>query len=113
MATVYYANGETKEVQPANGTDFKLNEVRDIVEGYIEVVNLPDGRIMLINEEGKLEGLPLNEAATKLAELPTKLDLWKYRRIMEELGVSVIDATMGEEDYIAGNALVCENDEFR
>lgn len=113
MATIYYANGETKEVQPANGTDFKLKEVQDIVGGYVEVLRLNNGDIMLLNEEGKLIDLPRNEEATKLAELPTVEERWKAKLILQEQGVSVIDATMGEEDYIAGDVLVCHNDEFR
>jgi len=114
MATIYYANGTAKEVTPTNGTDFKLKEVQDIVGGSVEVVNLKDGRVMLANEEeSKLIDLPRNEEATRLAELPSVEERWKQRRILEEMGVSVIDATMGEEDYIAGNVLVCRNDEFR
>lgn len=114
MATIYYTDGATKEVLPANGTDFSLNEVRDIVGGYVEVVHLPDGRIILINEEGKLEGLSRNEQATQLADLPTSEERWKYKLALQEMGISIIDASMGEEeDYIAGNALVCRDEEFR
>lgn len=32
--------GEITEIKPANGEDFKLEEVKSRVEGYIEVVNL-------------------------------------------------------------------------
>lgn len=52
---------------PANGTDFTLEELQKIVGGYIEVVRLDDGAIMIINEEGKLHGLPPNERATRIA----------------------------------------------
>lgn len=113
MAKIYYANGETKEVQPANGVSFKLKEVQAIVGGLVEVVDLPNGDIMLINEESKLIGLERNEAATKLAELPSALDRWRAKRLWEEQGYSVIDATDGEEDYIAGDVLVCKDEEFR
>lgn len=44
MAMIYYANGATKEVQPANGVSFKLKEVQAIVDGLVEVVDLPNGK---------------------------------------------------------------------
>jgi uncharacterized protein DUF3846 len=113
MATILYANGEIKEVSPVNGTDFQLKEVQAIVGGYVEVVYLKDGRIMIVNEEGKLDGLPCNEQATKLAELPTEAEWEEYIKKVEEAGVAVIDARMEGEDYIAGDVLVCENREFR
>lgn len=66
MATIIKANGTVSEITPKNGTDFSLKELRDVVKGYIEIVNLPDGRIMVVNEEGKLYGLPINQQATNL-----------------------------------------------
>lgn len=114
MAKIYYANGETKEVQPANGVSFKLKEVQAIVGGLVEVVDLPNGDIMLINEESKLIGLERNEAATKLAELPSALDRWRAKLTWQEQGWTVIDTLEDEEeDYIAGDVLVCEDREFR
>lgn len=113
MAMIYYTDGTTKEVQPANGASFTLKEAQAIVGGFVEVVDLPGGCIMILNEEGKLIGLEKNEAATKLAELPTPEERRKYMRIMEKLGYTVIDATDGGEDYIAGNVLVCKDEEFR
>lgn len=49
----------------------KLEEYQQIVGGYIEVVPYFDryedgGCVAFCNEEGKLEGLPLNATATKL-----------------------------------------------
>jgi len=113
MATVYYTDGTTKEVTPANGSDFRLKEVQAIVGGYVEVVYLENGDIMLVNEESKLIGLDRNEEATRLAGFPTAEERWKAKRVWEEMGYSIIDATGGEEDYIAGTALVCKNEEFR
>lgn len=66
MAQIIRADGTWTNLQPANGTDFQLKEAQTIVGGRVELVHLFDGRIMLINEEGKLEGLPLNVEATRL-----------------------------------------------
>jgi len=78
------------EVQPKNGTDFQLDELQDFVEGYIEIIQLANDEIMVINEEGKLLGLPLNLMAT----IPYQL-------------------TYGPIDQIYGNALVCKTSEVR
>jgi hypothetical protein len=113
MAIVLYPNGETKEVQPRNGTDFQLDELQSFVEGHIEIVPLPDGRIMVINEEGRLLDLPRNEQATQLAQLPSCEEIWKQKLIMQEAGYTVIDATLPGEPFIAGTVLVCENEEVQ
>jgi len=62
--------GRPKEVMPANNTDFKLREVQKMVGGYVEVVYLRDGRIMLVDEEGLLKGSPLNREASRMAGRP-------------------------------------------
>ena len=67
MANVIKADGQTYEKQPKNGRDFKLEELKAIVNGYIEIVYLRDGRLMVVNEEGLLERLPYNAAASILA----------------------------------------------
>lgn len=114
MATIYYTDGTTKEVQPKNGTDFQLDELKAIVEGYIEVLRLKDTRfIMVINEEGRVNGLSRNELATQVAELPTLEELKENIALLRSMGHSVIDATMGQEQFIAGNALVCRTEEVQ
>ncbi len=79
-----------EEIRPANGTNFALQEAQDLVGGLIEVFPLGDGRIMICNEEGKLEGLPVNVEATIL-----------WRR------------TYGPVDTIVGDVFVCKNSELR
>lgn len=43
-----------------------LPELQKAVGGYIEGVRLADGRMMYCNEDGKAQGLPVNEEATIL-----------------------------------------------
>lgn len=88
MATLYKTDGTEAEVTPKNGKDFKLAELSEFVEGYIEIVRLKGGKILVINEEGKLEGLKRNAKATEL-----------YRR------------AYGDVDVIVGNALYCDTDQ--
>ena len=97
MATLYkftdpndaFAICTETEVSPKNGTDFSLEELKSFVDGWIEIVDLRDGRLMVVNEEGKLLGLPLNLLATV-----------EYQK------------TFGPIDQIVGNALVCKKGEI-
>lgn len=66
MAKIYKTTGEVIEVEPKNGKDFKLKELQEIVQGYIEIVNFSPTEYMVVNEEGHLIGLPLNPSATIL-----------------------------------------------
>lgn len=68
------------------GKYYTLEQMQEIVGGYIEMISLPDGRHMILNEEGKLTSLPVNLIATTLAE-----------------------GVLGGMDYIAGDVLVCED----
>lgn len=85
-AKIYKADGSIIDIKPNNGTDFSLEELQEIVGGYIEIVGLMDNEIMVINEEGKLIDLPFNENATQL-----------YQEVD------------GFYDYIAGDVLVCDS----
>ncbi len=74
MAKLIKSNGEILEVRPADGSDrFTLEETQRCVGGYIEVVrcrfHLPEGEnpLLLVNEEGRLLHLPVNEDASGMA----------------------------------------------
>ena len=43
-----------------------LKAAQDFVGGYVEGITFPNGDYLIINEEGKLMGLPVNEKASKL-----------------------------------------------
>lgn len=66
QAFIYRTNGEILPILPKNGTDFQLKEMQEIVGGYLQVVHLKDGRVMVLNEEGKIDHLDYNEQATHL-----------------------------------------------
>ena len=90
MAKLIKTDGTEIIVHPNNGTDFKLEEVQTFVNGYVEVVNLRNGTIMLVNEEGKFTE-QTNPKATDLA--------LEYNAIFPF-------------DYIAGDVLLCNEEEF-
>lgn len=72
MAYICKSNGEIIETSPKNGKDFSLKELKEIVGGHIEIVNLGDD-YMVVNEEGKLIGLPFNLNATIVYQISTKI----------------------------------------
>lgn len=93
-ATIIKADGTSTEIEPKNGTDFSLNELQSIVGGYIEVCDtVSDDHILVIDEEGKLKGKPINDVATVA---------YKYAFSNGKL----IDA-------IVGDALYCHRDMVR
>jgi hypothetical protein len=66
MGLILYPDGRHEERLPAHGTTFTLAELQAIVGGLIDILETPDGRYLIINDEGKLLGMERNEAATQL-----------------------------------------------
>lgn len=90
MATLLTADGSRRAVSPANGTDFKLKELRAFVGGDIERVALKDGKILIVHEMGKFEGFDENKEATRL-----------------------FAEAHGHRDIIVGDVLYCNEDEVK
>lgn len=64
-AALIHENGNVEEIVPANGKDFKLQELQKVVKGYIEIV--PMGRIIMVaNEEGLMKNMRPNAKATRM-----------------------------------------------
>lgn len=57
------ANGEISEFRSV-GEKPTLEEMQKAVGGLIEIVSLRSSIVLVINEEGKLKGLPVNMPAT-------------------------------------------------
>lgn len=67
IATLLKTDGSETIIEPRNGKKFSLEELQGYVGGYIELIRTKKPvRDMYINEEGKLNGLPLNAKATEL-----------------------------------------------
>lgn len=89
MAQHIKADGTITEVHPAKGKKFSLKELQGFVGGYIELVTTRTPvRHMYVNEEGMLDNLPYNAAATALIHP-------KYVLV----------------DGVRGNVIVCEKGE--
>jgi len=93
MARLIFTDGSIKHVEPKNGTDFQLEELKDFVGGYIEILHLRESnQLMVVNEEGKLLGLDFNLIASTVAQCCN---------------------ACGQDDYIVGNVLICRKEEVK
>lgn len=86
-AKIVYPDKDSEDYSPKNGRTFELEEMQKIVGGYIEIVRLNDGRIIIVNEEGLNLNLPVNIEAT-----------------------NILRRDYSTTQYIVGNAIVCDAD---
>jgi|688.fasta_scaffold00022_97 hypothetical protein len=83
QGTLIKYDGSIQEIK-FKGAKPKLTELQECVGGYIECIYLNDGKVMVVNEEGKILGLPENNKATSVL------------------------LTQGRYDFIVGNALIID-----
>jgi hypothetical protein len=57
--------GEVVTIAPATGKVFSMEELRGYVGGGVEILTMPDGRRIAVNEMGKFSGLPANTRASE------------------------------------------------
>lgn len=68
----------SSNIQPHNGKTFSADELHELIGGFYEVLWLSDGRIMWLNEEGKLQGLPPNPVADLMAHEKSGIAPWDH-----------------------------------
>ena len=56
--------GTLQPIRPMNGGSYTLTEMQHYVGGYIETVSLGSGKVLIVDEEGKLKGKLPNRIAT-------------------------------------------------
>ena len=88
---------EPVKVFPKDGKIFSPKELQGYVGGLVEIVRLPSGMIMAMNEEGKLIGLPENVVATGIWK--KEYPISKYPDDNDELVVG--DVLLGDEGDFA------------
>ena len=64
-ATVIKPNGAVLEIEKVRH-EAELEWMQNTVGGYIEIITLNKDQVLVINEEGKLEGLDYNKTATSI-----------------------------------------------
>ena len=63
------ASGEIISVNPKDGKEFSLEEMKHYIGGgYIQMITPPGktGAIMIIDEDGKMKNFPINIIATRM-----------------------------------------------
>ena len=86
-AKIIYTDKEAEDYTPKNGKTFELTEMQEIVGGYIEPIRLNDGRMIIVDEEGKSKDKAVNIPAT-----------------------NILRRDHFTTDYIVGTAIVCDAD---
>lgn len=86
-AKIIYTDKEAEDYTPKNGRTFELDELQGIVGGYVEPIRLNDGRMIIVDEEGKSKNKAVNIPAT-----------------------NILRRDHYTTDYIVGTAIVCDAD---
>lgn len=103
MATYYKTDGTKEQIEPADGKAFTLEEMQKLVDGHIEMIQLPSGKTMVLNEEGRINDLPVNESATRVwqSEFPIERYAGNNLAYMEGVNGNILVATpkeVGDEE---------------
>lgn len=91
-AIVINVDGSERPLVPKNGSDFTCQELYDAIGDCdcISLHQLPDGRFLVVDDDGYSRGKETNQAASVLA-------------------FNIYQADLG----IVGNVVVCGNDQIR
>ena len=92
QVTLITTEGYIKKVNVKTFKDAKHFVSKEHYESPIEILTMSDGRLILLDEEGKLKGLEFNEEATRIAKE---------------------DNLIYPSDFIVGNVIIVDDvDEF-
>ena len=73
-----------------NKDEPNLKTAQDFVGGHVECITFPNGDVLIVNEEGKLMGLPLNPEGTALWRATFTKDKYAF----------------GYDDWVSGPAIL-------
>ena len=86
-AKIIYTDKEAEDYTPKNGKTFALTEMQEIIGRYVEPIRLNDGRMIIVDEDGKSKEKAVNIPAT-----------------------NILRRDHFSTDYIVGTAIVCDAD---
>lgn len=86
-AKIIYTDKEAEDYTPKNGKTFALTEMQEIIGGYIEPIRLNDGRVIIVDSQGKALNKAVNIPAT-----------------------NILRRDHFTTNYIVGTAIVCDAD---
>lgn len=92
-AKIIRVDGKEAEAKPSKGKHFSLEELQAVVGGTIDIQHLPkDGKVMVVNDNGLLEGLKENHIASIM---------WRRNYPLDEY-------PLNNSQRIVGDVLVCD-----
>ena len=77
-------------IAPKAGKKYPLEQLQEIVGGYIQCIRLSPSTVLVCDDDGKYKGYEVNDLATMILR----------------------DAFKGSDDFIVGNVLVCKTNEI-
>ena len=86
-AKIIYTDKEAEDYTPKNGKTFGKTEMCGIVEGFIDIIRLNDGRVIIVDSQGKALNKAVNIPAT-----------------------NILRRDHFTTNYIVGTAIVCDAD---
>ena len=86
-AKIIYTDKEAEDYTPKNGKTFGKTEMYGIVEGFVDIIRLNDGRVIIVDSQGKALNKAVNIPAT-----------------------NILRRDHYTTDYIVGTAIVCDAD---
>ena len=86
-AKIIYTDKEAEDYTPKNGKTFEFDDLRGIVEGFIDIIRLNDGRVIIVDSQGKALDKAVNIPAT-----------------------NILRRDHFTTNYIVGTAIVCDAD---
>ena len=86
-AKIIYTDKEAEDYTPKNGKTFGKTEMYGIVEGFVDIIRLNDGRVIIVDSQGKTLNKAVNIPAT-----------------------NILRRDHFTTDYIVGTAIVCDAD---
>ena len=92
VPSVIKSDGTVFAIKPRNGTDFGAQELNAIVNGHFELIPLERQRYMVLNEDGKGIGLPVNDKATAILHNESQAQA---------------------DDYVVGDVLICFQNQIK
>ena len=89
MGTIIKTDGSEQHVRHVNGRQFELGELAELLGGYANILNLHDGRVMVIN--------PYNDM--------------KFNVNFQATEIAVDAGVLPNGDILVGDVLICDEKE--
>ena len=117
MARLLKPDGTITPIEPINGTDFSLDELYKLIGcEMVQICSSRNGKTIIFDEEFNCRGDVANHPTLGICLVETDENGKEtYKPYLNKLATMSMHPDMGPfvHNVICGNAVVCENGEFR